>query len=318
MKFDRRTPYSNQYLFNVQRELAGDLLFEVGYLGSLSRHLESYRGVSAAVPGPGTVASRSPYPNFGLLVLVDDGANGNYNSMASKLTKRFSHGVTALVGYTWSKSIDETSGVRTEDSDSLFSQNGNCLRCERGLSAFDNRQRLVISGLYDLPVGRGRTMDIRNKFLDAVLGGWQLGSIVTWRSGFPLNPFDGINRANTNIGVDRPDATGVSQSLADPTTAKWFNTAAFTLQQLYTFGNAGRNTIIGPAGFFLDFSTHKDFRLPKEGHDLQFRWEAFNVLNHPVWGNPNTTLTSPQFGQITSTIASGNMRQMQFALKYVF
>jgi hypothetical protein len=316
MKFDRRTPYSNQYLFNVQRELAGDVLFEIGYLGSLSRHLESYRGVSAAVPGPGTVASRSPYPNFGLLVLVDDGANGNYNSMASKLTKRFSHGVTALVGYTWSKSIDETSGVRTEDSDSLFSQNGNCLRCERGLSAFDVRQRLVISGLYDLPVGRGRTLDIQNKFLDAVLGGWQLGSIVTWRSGFPINPTDGINRANTNIGVDRPDATGLSQSLANPTAAKWFNTGAFILQPLYSFGNAGRNTIIGPAGFYCDFSTHKSFRMPKEGHELQFRWEAFNVLNHPAWGNPNATLTNPQFGQITST--NGNMRQMQFALKYVF
>ncbi len=141
MKFDRRTPYSNQYLFNVQRELASNLTFEAGYLGSISHHLESYRGVSAAVPGPGTVASRSPYPNFGLLVLVDDGANGNYNSLGSKLTKRFSHGVTALVGYTWSKSIDETSGVRTEDSDSLFSQDGNCLRCERGF-----RRSIIGSG----------------------------------------------------------------------------------------------------------------------------------------------------------------------------
>jgi hypothetical protein len=91
----------------------------------------------------------------------------------------------------------------------------------------------------------------------------------------------------------------VSQSLANPTTAEWFNTAAFTLQPLYTFGDAGRNTIIGPAGFCLDFSTHKDFRLPREGHDLRVRWEAFNALNHPDGGNPNATLTSPQFGQIT-------------------
>jgi hypothetical protein len=316
MKFDRRTPYSNQYLFNVQRELAGNLTFEAGYLGSVSHHLESYRGVSAAVPGPGTVASRSPYPNFGLLVLVDDGANGNYNSLGSKLTKRFSHGLTALVAYTWSKSIDETSGVRTEDSDSLFSQNGNCLRCERGLSAFDNRNRLVISGLYDLPAGTGRKLNIRSKFVNALLGDWQLGSIVTWRSGFPINPTDGVNRANTNIGVDRPNATGVSQSLANPTTAEWFNTAAFALQPLFNFGNVGRNSVIGPPGFYWDFSTHKDFRLPNERHVLQFRWEAFNVLNHPAWGLPNATLTSPQFGQITST--NGSMRQMQFALKYVF
>ena len=315
MKFDRRTPYTHQYLFNVQRELAADVTLEAGYLGSISRHLESYRGVSAAVPGPGTVASRSPYPNFGLLVLVDDGANGNYNSLAGKLTKRFSKGLTTLVAYTWSKSIDETSGVRTQDSDTLFSQDGNCMRCERGLSAFDDRHRLVVSGLYDLPVGKGRPVDVRNRFLNAVAGGWQLGSIVTWRSGFPLNPSAGVNRANTNINVDRPDATGVSQSLTNRSTAGWFNVAAFALAPLYSFGNSARNSITGPPGFTLDFSAHKDFRI-KEGHALQFRMEAFNFLNHPVWGLPNANLSSPQFGRITST--SGSMRQMQLALKYTF
>jgi hypothetical protein len=110
-KFDRRTPYSMQWLFNLQRELAKDLTFEAGYLGSVSRHLESYRGVSAAAPGPGSVASRSPYPNWGLLVLVENGGRGNYNSLGTKLTKRYSSGLTALVSYTWSKSIDTTSGI---------------------------------------------------------------------------------------------------------------------------------------------------------------------------------------------------------------
>jgi len=314
-KFDRRTPYSMQWVVNVQREVANNLTLEAGYVGSLSRHLESYRGVSAAVPGPGTVASRSPYPNFGLLVLVENGGNGNYNSMGSKLTKRFSNGITALVAYTWSKSIDETSGIRTSDSDTLFWQNGNCQRCERGLSAFDNRHRLVTSGLYDLPVGKGRRFDIRNRFLDGVAGGWQLGSIITWRSGFPINPTDGVNRANTNIANDRPDATGQSIGLGTPTTDQWFNTAAFALQPIYNFGNAGRNTVLGPRGFYWDFSTHKDFRI-REAQELQFRWEAFNVLNHPAWGLPNTSLSSTNFGRITST--NGSMRQMQFALKYVF
>ena len=104
-------------------------------------------------------------------------------------------------------------------------------------------------------------------------------------------------------------------SLAHPTTEQWFNTGAFVLQPIYTFGNAGRNTVLGPAGFSFDFSTHKDFRI-REGHELQFRWEAFNVLNHPVWNFPNTSLSSSNFGRVTST--SGSMRQMQFALKYVF
>lgn len=316
MKFDRRTTYTHQYLLNLQRELASNLTLEVGYLGSISRHLMSYRGVSAAVPGPGTVASRSPYPNFGLLVLVDSGANGNYNSLAAKLTKRYSHGVTGLLSYTWSKSIDQTSGVRTQDSDTLFSQDGNCMRCERGLSSFDNRQRLVFSGLYDIPVGQGRRFNVHNPVINTMAGGWQLGSIVTWRGGFPINPTAGVNRANTNINADRPDATGISQNLANPSTGQWFNTAAFALQPLYAFGNAGRNTVMGPPGFSLDFSANKNFRLPWEGHALQFRWEAFNLLNHPVWGSPVTNLSSPQFGRINSI--NGSMRQMQFGLKYNF
>lgn len=314
-KFDRRTPYSMQWIFNLQRELARNLSFEAGYLGSISRHLESYRGVSAAVPGPGTVASRSPYPNWGLLVLVEDGGRGNYNSLGTKLTKRYSNGLTALVSYTFSKSIDTTSGIRTSDSDSLFSQDGRCMLCDRGLSAFDNRHRLAVSGLYDLPFGKGRRMAINNPLLDAVIGGWQVGGITTWRSGFHINPGAGVNRANTNINVDRPDATGQAVSLDTPTTDRWFNTAAFALQPIYQFGNAARNSIPGPAGFMLDSNVQKSFRIV-EGHELQFRWESYNLLNHPVWGFPNSNLSSPSFGRIISTAV--NMRQMQFAMKYVF
>ena len=139
------------------------------------------------------------------------------------------------------------------------------MRCERGLSAFDNRQRLVVSGLYDLPVGKGRHVDMQEQFRSThSLGGWQLGSIVTWRSGFPINPSAGVNRANTNINVDRPDATGVSQSLDNRSTARWFNTAAFALAAAYTFGNAARNSIIGPPGFYPGLLRHKDFRMPRK------------------------------------------------------
>src|SRR5205085_5018149 len=195
-----------------------------------------------------------------------NGGRGNYNSLGSKLTKRYSNGITALVAYTWSKSIDTTSGIRTSNTDTVFSQDGRCMLCDRGLSAFDNRHRLVISGLYDLPFGEGRKIDIPNKVLDTIAGGWQLGSIVTGRAGFPVNPTAGVNRANTNIANDRPDATGQSEALDHPTTAQWFNTAAFTLQPIYHFGNAGRNTVIGPRGFAWDFSTHKDLRPRMQGH----------------------------------------------------
>ena len=127
-----------------------------------------------------------------------------------------------------------------------------------------------------------------------------MGGITTWRSGFHINPSAGVNRANTNINVDRPDATGQSVSLDTPTTERWFNTAAFALQPIYQFGNAARNSVPGPAGFMLDSNVQKNFRI-MEGHELQFRWESYNLLNHPVWGFPNTNLSSPNFGRITST-----------------
>ena len=158
-------------------------------------------------------------------------------------------------------------------------------------------------------------MALKNPFLDAIAGGWQVGGITTWRSGFPINPSAGQNRANTNINTDRPDATGQPVSLDNPTTAKWFNTAAFTLQPIYQFGNAARNSIPGPAGFTLDSNVPKNFHV-REGNELQFRWESYNLLNHPVWGFPNAYLSSTSFGQITSTAVA--MRQMQFALKYTF
>lgn len=123
-----------------------------------------------------------------------------------------------------------------------------------------------------------------------------------------------MNRANTNINTDRADATGQSVSAGTATTERWFNTAAFVLQPNYQLGNAGRNSIPGPAGFTFDSNVQKNFRI-REGHDLPFRWEAYHLFNHPVWGFPTANLSSPNFGRISSTAVP--MRQMQFALKYV-
>ena len=227
-------------------------------------------------------------------MLVDDGANGNYNSLAGKLTKRFSKGLTTLVSYTWSKSIDETSGIRTQDSDTLFSQDGNCMRCERGLSAFDNRHRLVVSGLYDLPVGKGTARRRRRtRSLNAVAGGWQLGSIVTWRSGFPINPAPAsIAPTPISMSTGRTPPASASRSTTAPR-PQWFNTAAFALQPLYPFGNAAPQHRHRTARLHLGFLRPQGIPHAKEGHALQFRWEAFNFLNHPVWGLPNANFEQP-------------------------
>lgn len=317
-KYDRRTPYTWEYLVNVQRDLGKDLVFEAGYLGSISHHLEYLRAVNESLPGTvGSVNSRAPYPNFGRIQLVDNGGNANYNSLSGKLTKRYSSGVTLLSSYTFAKSIDESSGIRVQGNDTLFPNNSYCIRCERGRSGFDTAHRFVTSGLWDLPVGKGKKVDIKNAFVDGVIGGWQLGSIVTVQTGFPITvSIGGTDRSGNGSGYDRPNATGVTPFLANPVPSLWFDKAAFALQPAGTLGNAGRGTLVGPGFFTWDFSTHKSF-LIHEGHSLQFRWEAFNIMNHPAWSDPSVNANNASsFGVITGT--RFNMRQMQLALKYVF
>jgi hypothetical protein len=161
-------------------------------------------------------------------------------------------------------------------------------------------------------------MNIDNGFANAIAGGWQTGFIWTIQSGFPQTiTIGGVDRSGAGAGFDRPNATGVSPKLDNPSPSRWYNPAAFVQQPAGTFGNVGRNTAIGPGLFALDFSAHKEFRMPySEHHTLQFRFEAFNVLNHPVWGAPNGNILSSGFGTVTGTAVA--MRQLQMALKYYF
>jgi hypothetical protein len=325
--YDRRTPYTWQYILNVQRDFGGTLV-EVGYLGSVSRRLEALRSQNEALPAPRTsglsVAQRSPFPNFGIIQMVDNGGKGNYNSLAAKVQKRFSSGISYLAAYTWSKSIDTASAIRNQGNDTLFPQNSYCRQCERALSAFDTRHRFVASGNWEIPVGKGRAANIDNGFLNAVVGGWQVGSIVTWQGGFPFNITQSGDPANVGHTFARPNATGIDPYEGwDSTTARWWNPNAFTRAADGFHGNVGRMTATTPGLFNWDFSLLKDFMFT-ESKFLQFRFEAFNFPNHPNWGNPNGNINAgtivdgigSQFGQITGTRT--NMRNLQLALKFVF
>lgn len=316
--FDHRTGYTMQYLFNVQRQFGANLLLEVGYLGSQSRHLQGFQTVNEAIPGIGKLQSRVPFSNWGIIQMVWDGGNANYNAGSISVTKRYSSGLSLISSYTFSKSIDDTSGIRNQGYDTLYPQNAYCLNpCERGLSAFNVGQRLVASAIYDIPIGRGRTLDIKNMFLNGIVGGWQFGGTWTVQGGVPQTlTIGGVDRAGAGEGgYNRPNATGLRPYLSNPTPSLWFNPAAFAEQPAGTFGNLGRNSVVGPGMFALDFDAHKEFHT-FESQVLQFRFEAFNVLNHPVWANPNGNILSPSFGAITGTAVA--MRQIQLALKYVF
>ena len=317
--YGRRTPYSMQYLFNVQRELDRNTVLEAGYIGSGSRKLEQLRAFNESIPGAtGSVLSRAPYPEFSRIQEVDGSGKANYHSLGAKLTRNYSSGLTYLASYTWSRSIDTGSAIRTHDGDTLFPQNSYNIAAERALSSFHAGHRLTTSAVYELPFGKGkRFMDSANGVLNQIAGGWQLSSIITLQTGFPITVTSGRDQSNTGAGFDRPNATGAEVALprGQQNPQKFFNTDAFVLQPFGTFGNVGRNTLIGPGLINWDFSTLKNFRIA-EGHELQFRFEAFNFANHPNWGNPNTSRVNAGFGQIASTRV--RMRELQFALKYIF
>jgi hypothetical protein len=336
--YSHKTSYTMQYLLNVQRQF-GDWVFEVGYLGTLSHHLYGFQDANQGIPfgyiGTGAVtpvSQRLPFLNYGVIQLVQDGGNANYNALSVKATRRFSHGISVISSYTWAKSIDDTSGIRTQGYDTLFPQNSDCITCERGLSSFDVRSRFVSSVLYELPFGKGMRFNISNPVLNGVAGGWQLGGILTLQSGVPGTlSIGGVDNASTSDGgYDRPVSTGVSPYLSNPTPSRWLNPAAFVEAAPGFFGNVGRDTITGPGIANIDFEIHKQFRMPySEHHFVQFRLEAFNALNHPNWQMPSLNILSGSafagqpgtnahqgFGVVGAT--STPMRQVQLGLKYVF
>jgi hypothetical protein len=318
--YDHATSYTTQYLLNVQRQFGKDWVIELGYLGSESHHLYGFQNLNQATPGTvGSIASRTAFKNYGVIQYVSDGLNAAYNSGSIKATRRFSQGLSFTSSYTFSKSTDESSGIRPQGFDTLFPQDNRCLSCEHALSAFDTRHRLILATSYELPVGKGKALNVNNGVLDAVIGGWQASGNYTLQSGVPQTlSIGGVDNASTgNQGTDRPNYTGIGNGYAAvQTPSRWYDPASFVKAPAGTFGNVGRNTLITPHFRGLDFAIHKNFRMPWEGHSLQFRAEAFNVLNHPSWGAPGGNITSANFGVINSTGIP--MRQLQMGLKYSF
>ena len=332
--YDNTTPYTMQYLLNVQRQIGSDWVVEAGYLGSQSRHLYGFQNLNQAVPGTtGNFASRVPFPNFGVIQFVANSLNANYNSASVKVTRRASRGLNLITAYTWSRSMDMSSGTRVQGFDTLFPQNNFCLRCEYGPSAFDVRHRWVLGSVYELPVGKGKPLDIQNSFANAFVGGWQLSANATIQSGVPLTlSIGGVDNAGTgNQGSDRPTYTGVGNGYAaNRTTSHWYDPASFVVAPAGTFGNVGRNTMLTPHFQSIDMALAKRFNMPySEKHSIQLRLEAFNVFNHPVWGAPNGNILAGApfpgapsnaarqgFGVISTTAIP--MRQLQLGLKYSF
>jgi len=263
--------------------------------------------------------ARVPYFGYAQIFQAEDTISSNYNSLQVKVDKRFSHGLSSLLAYTWSKSIDGASVFfgSGANATTIFPQNNYNLAAERGNSDFDIRHRLSWSFLYEIPSAHGLPKAIGN--------GWQVGGILSLQTGQPFSVLSGQDNSSTGLGNDRPNLVG-DPNAGPHTVSRWFNTAAFTQNAILTFGNAGRNIVTGPGFHNLDFSVLKNTRI-RENLNLQFRAEFFNIANHPSFALPANILAAPNFGTLFQTpdaaqnnvgLGSGGPRLIQLAVKLSF
>jgi hypothetical protein len=318
---DKRTPYMQQWNLNIQRELPGAVLFEIGYIGSKGTHLMERLDINQArlnAPGENLpVQQRRPFPQFQSILLYQGGETSTYHAMTVHLERRFAQGFHLLTNYTFAKSID-TSSRSIDDGASPHHVSSNP-KLERGLSAFDIRQRFVASALYELPFGRGKA------FLGNLAGpagwlvaGWQLNGILQLQTGNPFSVTVAGDRSNTGVfATQRPNrvAHGILDG-SEQSPQRWFDTSAYVINPLNTFGNAGRNTLFQDGTRTLDLSLFKNNRFGAEGRfNLQIRAEAFNVTNAVNFGRPGASVNGANFGVVTD---AGLSRELQFALKFIF
>jgi hypothetical protein len=293
------------YNVNVQHEAAG-ILFQAAYVGSEGHHLRIFGDWNQGISGV------RPISGFSSITTQQSVSNSNYNGLWLSANRRLTRNLTFNTSYTFSKSVDNNS----VGSSNPQAQDYRNLRAERGLSDFDARNRFVLSSIYLLPLqGEGA-------FLSHLAEGWSVSPIVNLQSG---NPFSAIIQVTDTRGsleaFNRPFLVpGVPLILPNPSPNQWINPASF-VRQSTGFGDAGRNILTGPGFADVDLSIAKDTKI-RERVSLQFRSEAFNLFNHPNFGQPQNNLAVPSFGQITATRTTrgdlGSSRQIQLALKLLF
>jgi hypothetical protein len=265
-------------------------------------------------PGLGPIQQRRSYPNLGQVNGLGSGGDSNYHSLQASAEKRFSHGILFMAGYTYGKCISNSDSTFVGESTAI--QNGRDFRQQRGLCTQHFGQRFTLSWLYDLPFGRGRAlMTSAPRVVDLILGGWQFNGIYTARSGSPFTVGQAGDAPNVGDGSARPDQIGNPNEVQNRSIDRWFNTDAFAPADRFRWGTAGRNTVIGPGINNWDFSIFKSFSID-ETRKFQFRSEFFNLLNHPEFGFPGSTIGTAQFGRISGT--TRDPRDIQLSLKFLW
>lgn len=335
---DRTTPYSFNFNLGVQHQWRG-ILFELGYLANLTRHATMEDLNLNQVPPELLsrtdipVRLRRPWTIYGsdqsnITLLRPTLGISNYHGLTFKSERRYANGIGWIAAYTFSRWIDNIpfiGGTEGSFGDADGIQNIYHLAGEKSLSTNSVPHRLVLSPMWDVPVGKGRRWGNRGGWFDAVLGGWQISTIGTLRSGAPFG-VTVLNGPRNILGdaaagrVLRANLVSSQMTVSDkgapaPTIRglRWLNPDAFATPAAFTLGNASRTLpgVLGPGLVNFDSMVAKNFRF-RERWRLQFRWETFNTFNSPQFSLPQQELGGGSFGIVSE--ASGR-RSMQLALK---
>jgi hypothetical protein len=316
-----RQQYTQEWNLSIQRELTSRIAVTAAYVGNRTNRLEMLGSQwNDPQPGPGAVQSRRPYPQWGPIGLGEWGGKATYEGLQTSFDVRDWHGLTLMAAYVRAKCLDTGTDMSAPPAEAL---NGlNYAPCNQ-----DQENTGSVSFNYGLPFGKGKHFLNTPGVVNQILGGWQVASVVTLKSGLPFTPTISTDRANTGDGSERPNVIG--KPFMPDNVNCWFFTSAnssctalypnqqsvFSVPALYTFGTGGRNILRGGDLTQVDFSLIKEFPLSEQKR-LEFRAEFFNISNHPAFANPSTNIDVGSGGQVSSTENSD--RIIEFALKLHF
>jgi hypothetical protein len=305
LTLDAEFGFDQRWNFGVQREIASRMSLEVNYVGTKGSNQQESEPINLPQAGAGPIQTRRPYPRFGNMNIHSQARSSEYHALQTKFQKRTSGGIWYLISHTWSKTLTTVPAPGV----------GGNFTYDTGPAGFDIPHLLTMSFGAELPFGRGkRFLADAGTLANGFLGGWQAQSIITYRSGLPFTPSVSRDVANTGSGGQRPNRIS-SGKLENPTIAAWFDRSAFVVPPDFTYGNTGRGILRGDHQWNVDFSLFKRFGVT-DSQTLEFRAEAFNLLNSVYFDLPSTAIDTATGGRVTGT--SNSARTLQFGLKYLF
>ena len=310
-----KNAYSIQWNGGFQYQATPSFMWTMNYVGSgTHRTTVGGRYNVAITPGPGNFRDRSPFPYMAVPTSWDRSwGNANYHALQTSFERRFAKGFALTTSYTWSKSIDPgSSGFFGVEGNSI--QNPYSMRPDRSVSSYDVPHNLVLSWVYDLPMGKNKLLHTGNRVADYILGNWQINGIADIRSGTPVNVTISGDIANTgNVNYLRPNLVG-EWRVDNPTPGRWFDRSAFAPPAQFTFGNLGRNVLRTDSVRRFDMSVFRNIPINERAF-AQLRFEGYNVFNTVTYNAPTAEFTNVNFGRVLGAAAA---RSLQIGARIYF